>query len=220
MMPEDLAKEPRPPMKIHGTRTQGSPRRLAVFLEEKGLAIPFVPVDLRGGEHRTPGFLAKNPLGLVPVLELDDGTCLAETTSIARYLEELFPDPPFFGRDPLERARLDSAARQVELGFYTAVRAWFRHGSPLARALEPVQIPAWSELARRQADDALRLLDRRLADHAFVAGPDFSWADITLVTSLEGTIAAGYAIPDDCPNVQRWFEATAARPSVVATRPA
>ena len=205
-------------MKIHGTRTQGSPRRLAVFLEEKGLEIPFVPVDLRRGEHRTPGFLAKNPLGLVPVLELDDGTCLAETTSIARYPEELYPDPPFLGRDPLERARLDMWARQVELGFYTSVRAWFRHGSPLARALEPVQIPAWAELAGRQADDALRLLDRQLADHAFVAGPDFSWADITLVTSLEGTTAAGYAIPDDCPHVRRWLETTQHRPSVVATR--
>ncbi len=206
-------------MKIHGTRTQGSPRRLAVYLEEKGLAIPFVPVDLRRGEHRTPAFLAKNPLGLVPVLELDDGTCLAETVSIARYLEELFPDPPFFGRDPLERARLDQAARAVELGFYTAVRAWFRHGSPLARALEPVQIPAWAELAGRQADEALRLLDRPLATNEFVAGPDFSWADITLVTSLEGTAVAGYAIPEDCANVRRWFETATRRPSVVATRP-
>ncbi len=205
-------------MKIYGTRNQGSPRRLAVFLAEKRLEIPFVPVDLRRGEHRTPGFLAKNPLGLVPVLELDDGTCLAETTSIARYLEERFPDPPFLGRDPLERARLDMWARHVELGFYTAVRAWFRHGSPGARALEPVQIPAWAELAGRQADEALRVLDRQLADHAYIAGPDFSWADITLVTSLEGTAAAGRAIPEDCRHVRRWFDATTRRPSVVATR--
>ena len=205
-------------MKIHGTRTQGSPRRLAVYLEEKGLEIPFVPVDLRRGEHRSPEFLAKNPLGLVPVLELEDGRCLAETASIARYLEERFPDPPFLGRDPFERARLDMWARHVELGFYTAVRAWFRHGSPLARALEPEQVPAWAELAGRQADDALRQLDRPLAANTFVAGPDFSWADITLVTSLEGTAAAGYAIPDDCPNVRRWFETASRRPSVVATR--
>ena len=206
-------------MKIYGTRTQGSPRRLAIFLEEKGLSIPFVPVDLRNGEHRTPAFLARNPLGLVPVLELDDGTCLAETTSIAGYLEALFPDPPFLGRSPLERARLDMWARHVEFGFYSAIRAFFRHTSPHARALEPVQIPAWGELARHQAEEALRILDAELARHAFVAGPDFSWADITLVTSLEGTAGAGFEIPDECGHVRRWLASTSRRPSIVATRP-
>jgi glutathione S-transferase len=206
-------------MKIHGTRTQGSPRRLAIFLEEKGLEIPFVSVDLRKGEHRTPEFLAKNPIGLVPVLELDDGTCLAETTAIARYLEELFPERPFLGRDPLERARLEMWARHVEFGFYTAIRAWFRHGSPLARALEPVQIPAWAELNQHHAEEALHILDDQLALNLFVAGPDFSWADITLVTSIEGTAAAGYELPRRFQHVRRWFETTSRRASVVATRP-
>jgi glutathione S-transferase len=206
-------------MKIHGTRTQGSPRRLAVFLEEKGLSIPFVAVDLRAGEHRTPAFLAKNPFGLVPVLELDDGTCLAETTTIARYLEDLFPDPPFLGRTPIERARLDMWARCVEFGFYTSVRAWFRHGSPLARALEPEQIPAWAALNRRRAEVDLRLLDARLAESPWLAGAAFSWADVTLVTSLEATTQAGFAIPGDCANVLRWYAEASRRPSVVATRP-
>lgn len=206
-------------MKIHGTRTQGSPRRLAVFLEEKGLSIPFVPVDLHAGEHRTPAFLAKNPFGLVPVLELDDGTCLAETTTIARYLEDLFPDPPFLGRTPLERARLDMWARHVEFGFYTSVRAWFRHGSPLARALEPEPIPAWAELNRRRAEADLRLLDARLAETDWLAGPEFSWADVTLATSLEGTAQAGFAIPSDCANVARWYAVASRRPSIVSTRP-
>jgi glutathione S-transferase len=206
-------------VKIHGTRTQGSPRRLAIFLEEKGLSIPFLPVDLRKGEHRTPAFLEKNPLALVPVLELDDGTCLSETTTIARYLEDLFPEPPFLGRDPLERAQLDMWARRVEFGFYTAIRAWFRHGSPFARALEPVQIPAWAELNKRHAEEALRVLDAQLAQNAFIAGPDFSWADITLVTSLEATAVAGFETPRDCENVHRWLESTSKRASVVATRP-
>ena len=206
-------------MKIHGTRNQGSPRCLAIFLEEKGLSIPFLSVDLRKGEHRSPEFLAKNPLALVPVLELDDGTCLSETTTIARYLEELFPDPPFLGRDPLERARLDMWARRVEFGFYTAIRAWFRHSSPYARAVEPVQIPAWAELNKRHAEEALRVLDHQLASSAYLAGPDFSWADITLVTSLEGTAGAGFEIPRDCQHVLRWLESASKRASVVATRP-
>lgn len=206
-------------MRIWGTRTQGSPRRLAIFLEEKGLSIPFVPVDLQAGEHRTPSFLARNPMALVPVLELDDGRCLSETISIARYLEDLFPDPPFLGRDPFERARLDMWARQVELGFYMAVRAFFRHGSPAARELEPVQIPEWAALARRQAEEALRVLDGQLAVHPYVAGPEFSWADITVATTLEGTARAGFAIPADCRHVERWFGVCGQRPSLVATRP-
>lgn len=207
-------------MKIHGTRTQGSPRRLAIFLEEKRLDIPFLPIDLRNGEHRTPEFLARNPMALVPVLELDDGSCLSETITIARYLEELFPEPRFLGRDPLERARLDMWARRVEFGFYDAIRAFFRHGSPHARALEPVQIREWSELGRHRAEQALRLLDDQLARNEFIAGPDFSWADITLVTSLEGTAGLGFEIPGECRNVQRWLEAASRRESVVATRPA
>lgn len=207
-------------MRIHGTRTQGSPRRLAVFLEEKGLSIPFVPVDLIAGAHRTPEFLARNPVALVPVLELDDGTHLAETIAIARYLEDLFPDPPFFGQSPIERARLEMWSRRVELGFYESVRAWFRHGSPFARALEPVQIPAWSKLAGEHAVAALRLLDRQLTTNEFVAGERFSWADITLVTSLESTASAGFRVPEECPGLQRWLKLVSERPSVVATRPA
>jgi glutathione S-transferase len=206
-------------LRIHGARKYGSPRRLAVYLEEKRLRIPFVPIDLHGGEHRTPEFLARNPLALVPVLELDDGTCISETVAIARYLEELHPDPPFFGRDPLERARLEMWARGVEFGFYEAIRAWFRHGSHQARPLEPEQIPQWAELSRRRAEEALRVLDGQLACNPFVAGPDFSWADITLVTSLDGSSAAGFEIPHDCANVLRWYETTSKRASVVATRP-
>lgn len=206
-------------MKIYGTRTLGSPRRLAIYLEEKGLDIPFVPVDLMEGEHRTREFLARNPAALVPVLELDDGTCISETTTIARYLEELHPDPPFMGRDPLERARLDMWQRRVEFGFYTAIRAYFRQTSPYARPLEPVQVPEWGELNKGYAEDALRVLDAQLADNTFIAGPAFSWADITVVTSLQGTSVTGFEIPGECVHVLRWYETASTRPSVVATLP-
>ena len=206
-------------LRIYGTRELGSPRRLAIYLEEKGLEIPFVPVDLMKGEHRTREFTSRNPVALVPVLELDDGTCISETTTIARYLEELHPDPPFMGRDPLERARLDMWQRRVEFGFYTAIRAYFRQTSPYARALEPVQVPEWGELNRGYAEDALRMLDAQLADNAFIAGPDFSWADITVVTSLQGTSITGFEIPGDCKHVHRWYETASNRESVVATLP-
>ena len=206
-------------MKIYGSRTQGSPRRLAIFLEEKGLSIPFVPVDLRKGEHRKPEFLARNPAALVPVLELDDGTCISETTTIARYLEELYPDPLFMGRDPLERARLDMWQRRVEFGFYTAIRAYFRQTSPHAKALEPTQVPEWGELNKRYAEEALRVLDTQLANNTFIAGPEFSWADITVITSLQGTSMTGFSIPADCEHLARWYELASTRESVVATLP-
>jgi glutathione S-transferase len=206
-------------LKIYGTRTLGSPRRLAIYLEEKGLEIPFVDVNLFEGEHRAPEFLARNPIALVPVLELDDGTCISETMSIARYLEELHPSPPFLGRDPLERATLDMWQRRVEFGFYTQIRAYFRQTSPYAKVLEPVQVPEWGELNKGYAEDSLRVLDGQLASNEFIAGPHFSWADITVVTSLEGTAITGFQIPDDCKNVVRWYTTASTRPSVVATQP-
>lgn len=204
-------------MKIHGSPTIGNPRRVAIFLAEKGLEIPFVPVDLYSLEHRGTAFLSKNPIGLVPVLELDDGTCVSETMTICRYLEELHPEPSILGRDPLDRAIRDMWQRRIEFGFYAAIRAYFRHSFEPARVLEPVQIAEWGELNRTLALDALRVLDAQLAENAFVAGPEFSAGDITLVMSLQGTAATGFRIPEDCVHVERWYAEVAQRPSVIGT---
>jgi glutathione S-transferase len=206
-------------MKIHGSPTIGNPRRVAIFLAEKGLEIPFVPVDLYSHEHRGAAFLEKNPIGLVPVLELDDGTFISETMTICRYLEELHPEPSILGRDPLDRAIRDMWQRRIEFGFYMAIRAYYRHCFEPARVLEPVQVAEWGELNRDIAERDLRVLDPQLAENEFVAGPDFSAADITLVMSLQGTSATGFRIPEDCPNVERWYSEVVLRPSVVATEP-
>ncbi|MCH2171966.1 glutathione S-transferase family protein [Myxococcota bacterium] len=207
-------------MKIHGYRKLGSSRRLAIYLEEKGIEIPFVPVNLMEGEHRTPDFLARNPAGLIPVLELDDGTCIGETVAIARYLEELHPDPPFMGRDPLERARLEMWQRVVEFGVYTQLRAYVRQTSAFAKPLEPVQMPEWGELNKRYAMDSLRMLDAQLANNPFVAGPDFSWADITLATCIQGGRPSNpFELPGTCEHLARWYDQVSRRPSLVATQP-
>jgi glutathione S-transferase len=206
-------------MKIHGSPQIGNPRRVAIFLAEKGLEIPFVPVDLYSHEHKDPAFLAKNPVGLVPVLELDDGTFVSETMTICRYIEELHPEPSILGRDPLDRAIRDMWQRRIEFGFYLAIRAYYRHCFEPARVLEPVQIAEWGELNRTLAVQALRVLDPQLAENEFVAGADFSAADITLVMSLQGTAATGFRIPEDCPHVERWYAEVVQRPSVVATAP-
>jgi len=110
-------------------------------------------------------------------------------------------------------------ARGVEFGFYEAIRAWFRHSSPEMQPIEPLQLPQLAELSRRRAEQALSVLDGQLSRNEYIAGPDFSWADILLVTSLEGTGAGGFEIPRDCENVLRWYETTSQRESVVATRP-
>jgi glutathione S-transferase len=118
----------------------------------------------------------------------------------------------------LERATLDMWQRQVEFGFYTQIRAYFRQTSPYAKVLEPVQVPEWGELNKGFAEDSLRILDAQLGKEEFIAGPHFSWADITLVTSLEGTAVTGFEVPDACKNVRRWFATASTRPSVAATR--
>ena len=202
-------------MKLYGTSTLGNPRRVAIFLHEKGIEIPFVPVDLYAGEHRASAFLAKNPVGLVP--ELDDGTCLSETMSICRYLEDLHPEPSILGRDPLDRALRDMWQRRVEFGFYLAIRAYYRQSFPAARVLEPVQVHEWGELNRGYAEDALRQLDPQLAENEFIAGSDFSAADITLIMSLQGTESTGFRIPSDCSNLERWHASVSERPTVLAT---
>lgn len=207
-------------MRIHGTPWGGNPRRVAIFLAEKGVEIPFVDVDLMGGEHRSEAFRELSPFELVPVLELDDGTCISETIAICRYLEELYPDPPLFGATPLERAQVEMWQRLVEFQLYAPVREVVRHSIPAVKALEPVQIPQWAELNRPRAVRAMERLDRQLANNEFIAGGRYSVADITALFALEGIgKLAGVEMPASCVHLSRWLEAAAARPSSASTRP-
>ncbi len=206
-------------MKIHGTPWGGNPRRVAIFLAEKGMDIPFVDVDLMGGEHRGEAFRALNPWELVPVLELDDGTCISETIAICRYIEELHPEPALFGRDPLERALVEMWQRRIELVLYAAVREVVRHSVPAIRVLEPVQLPEWAEVNRGRAARAIERLDGQLAASEFVAGSRYSVADITALFALEGSARAGIEIPGSCKHVERWLAQVRARPSSTSTLP-
>jgi glutathione S-transferase len=207
-------------MRIFGNPTQGNPRRVSIFLAEKGIDVPFVDVDLRKGEHRTPEFLRRNPAGQVPVLELDDGSCLAETVAICRYFEELQPLPSLFGRTPLERAQVEMWQRRVEFRLYVPAREYFRHTSPMVRALEPVQIPQWGELNRQRALEGLELLEQQLAGAEFIAGALFGMADITALFTLEGLARlGGLELTSRHPHLRRWYDAVSKRPSAVATRP-
>ena len=207
-------------MKIYGHRSFGNPRRVAIFLDEKGVDLPFEPVDLGAGAHKTPDFLAKHPAGQVPVLELDDGTCIAETQAICRYLEDLYPEPNLMGVDSLERALIEMWQRRVEFGVFSSGRYYVRHCTRMGSRLEPVQIPAWGELNREWAPEQMQSLDRRLAKSRFLSGERFSVADITLIFALQGVTArGGVSVPDDCEGLKRWLRDVSARPSVAATAP-
>ena len=201
-------------MKIWGNKTQGNPVRVAIFLAEKGIEVPFEPVDLLAGAHKSAGYLAKNPMAQVPVLELDDGTCISETVSICRYFERIHPEPPLMGVGPVGEALVDMWQRRIEFQFYDAARHAFRHSAPFMQILEPVQIAEWAAVNRTKLVEALDMMDAQLKDNRFIAGPDFTVADITAILPFQIMGLLDIRVPDHARSVARWYEEVSARPSV------
>jgi glutathione S-transferase len=160
-----------------------NPKKVRVYLAEKGLAIPLVPVNLVKGEHCTPEFLAVNPRGALPVLELDDGTRLTESLAIIEYLEELHPEPPMIGTTPLERARVRAAERRCELGVLGRVARLFHATRAVLPGARPD--PAAADLARGELAPQLAALDAEIGAGPFVCGPRPTIADCTLFAALE-----------------------------------
>lgn len=202
-------------MKIYDLKAGMNPRRVRIFLAEKGLSIPVVAVDMTKGENRTPEFLAKNPLGTMPVLELDDGTLIAESMAICRYLDELHPEPNLLGMTALERAMIEMWNRRVELELLKPLSDQFRHLSPFwAGRVE--QIPVWGEAARKRAFETMAWLDRELATRNFIAGDRYTVADITAQCALLLGKNTGAPIPPDLVNLSRWFAEVSQRPTARA----
>ncbi len=200
-------------MKIIETRTAPNPRRVRMFLAEKGLEVPFEEVDLMAGDLRTPEFTRINPLQRVPVLILDDGTAIAETVAICRYFEEIQPEPALMGRSAREKALIEMWNRRVELGLFQSVAHVFRHLNPKMAHLEQPQVAAWGQANRPKVLENLAILDRQLADRPFVAGPGFSIADITAFVAVAFMKPARLDLPGEFRNVARWFREMAERPS-------
>lgn len=203
-------------MRLHDGGRAPNPRRVRIFLAEKGLTIPLVPVDITKYEHRTEAFRALNPYQGIPVLELDDGTAIAESIAICRYLEELHPEPPLFGSGALERAQVEMWNRRIEFGLYAAVQAVFRHSHPGGAWLEGRQAPEWAEINRPRVIDHLKLLDAQLARHTYVAGENYSVADITALVAVDFMRITKTAIPEELVHLLRWKEAVMARPATSA----
>lgn len=209
-------------MKLYDCATAPSPRRVRIFLAEKGISIPTVQVDLRGGEQFTPAFRALNPSCTVPVLELDSGAAITDVIAICRYIEELHPEPPLMGRDAEERGVIESWVRRIEWDGLYAIQEAFRNDAPglqgraLPGPLDLDQIPALAERGRRRVPHFLSWLDARLADNAFVCGPSFTIADISAMVAVDFSVRAKLPPPDDLKHLYRWHREMSARPSAKA----
>jgi glutathione S-transferase len=193
-----------------------NPRRVRIFLAEKGIAVPLVPVDMTALGHRADEVTRRNPLQRLPVLELDDRTVLTESVAICRYFEEIQPEPPLFGTGALGRARVEMWQRRMELNLLWTVGQAFRHIHPAMKEWEVPQVPAWGEANKPRAVEFLRILDAELADREFAAGDAFSIADITGMIGIDFMKPARIALPEDLVNVRRWHAAVSARPSAGA----
>src|SRR5665213_149727 len=209
-------------MKLYDFALAPNPRRVRIFLAEKGITVPTVQVNLRETDQLKPEFLAINPFATVPVLELDDGRHIAETIAICRYLEELHPEPRLFGADPYERAVVEEWQRHIEWDGFLAVGEAFRNGLPgfKGRALTGPfgyeQIPDLVERGKQRAMRFFGLLDRRLGQQEFIAGPRYGVADITALVAHDFGTRAKALVTDDMPHLRRWYAALSARPSAKA----
>ncbi|MBI1358682.1 MAG: glutathione S-transferase [Alphaproteobacteria bacterium] len=197
-----------------------NPRRVRMFLAEKGpkavAAVELVDVDIMKGGLRTPEHLARNSVGQVPVLELNDGTFLSETVSICRYLEGEFPDPPMFGRSPKEQAFIDQWTRRVELRLGTPAGMFWRHAHPFTAKVVVPQYKEFGESNREHYNSAVKWLDKELSGRIFVAGDDLTIADICLLSLVDFADWIGLKLSPDAGNVKAWHERVSARPSASA----
>lgn len=203
-------------MKLYDAGRAPNPRRVRVFLAEKGVTVPVISIDLARLEHKAPAYVAVNPLQRTPALELDDGTVISESIAICRYFEELHAEPPLFGTGALERARVEMWQRRLEFGLLGTVAAVFRHLHPAMAEMEVPQVAAWGETNKPRVIEFLRFLDGELADRRFIAGDRFSVADITGLVGLDFMKPAKLSLPDELANVRRWHAELAARPSARA----
>lgn len=200
-------------MKLYDGGRAPNPRRVRIFFAEKGLALPeLVPVDMAGKEHRTEEFARLNPWQRLPVLELDDGTALAETMAICRYLEALHPEPSLFGRGAKDQATIEMWNRRIELGLFASVSAVFRHSHPSMAEFEE-QVPEWAQANREQIEDHLWLLELQLAGNDYVCGPALTVADITAGIAIDFMKPAKLPLPEDFVQIRRWHGALSGRAS-------
>ena len=204
-------------MKIYDLPIGPYPARVRIALGEKNLRsrVEFVRVDLRKGEHKTAAFLANNYSGTVPVLELDDGTVIAECTAITEFLDALDGAPTLTGRTPREKGLIHMMSRRAELELLDAVSVYFHHATPgLGPDVEVYQNAEWGLRQRDRALHGMAYFDAVLRGRPFVAGDVFSMADITVIAGLIFAGLVKLPAPDGCDALRAWYARMEERPSV------
>jgi len=209
-------------MKLYDCKTAPSPRRVRIFLAEKGIDIETVEIDLATGEQFSEAFRKVNPDCVVPALELDDGSCISEVLAICQYLEEQHPEPRLLGATPEERARVSMWNAKVEQQGLWATADAFRNsvkglaGKALPGPYGHEQIPELAERGRERVLQFFNRLDGQLAENRFVAGPDFSIADISAMVVVDFARWIKIDVPDDAASLARWYAEVSRRPSAAA----
>lgn len=203
-------------MKLFDGGRAPNPRRVTVFLAEKGIEVEKVPVDMGQLGHKSEEVTRLNPLQRLPVLVLDDGTAISESVAICRYFEELHPEPPLLGIDAKDKAIVEMWNRRLELIYLGAVANAFRHTHPAMQEWEKPQLAEWGEINRPKALAFLELLDTELAEREFIAGDRYTIADITGMIGFEFMKPARIERPEHLTNVMRWYKAVSSRPSAKA----
>lgn len=192
-----------------------NPRRVNIFVAEKGIEIPRQTIDIMKGEHKQEPFLGRVGRAQLPALELEDGTVLIETQAICRYLEALHPEPNLMGTDPLETAVIEMWQRRVEFGLYACVAFAFRHTNPHMAALEE-QCSDWGAVNAGRIDERMAELDRRLEGREFLAADRFTIADITALVAVDFLRVLKRRVPEEMPHMAAWHGRVGARPSAGA----
>ena len=211
-------------MKLYDSKMAPNPRRVRIFMAEKGVTCENQQVDIMGGENLGEEFLAMSPRGLLPTLVLDDGTVIDESVAICRYLEETHPEPALLGSDPVSKAHVEARQRHMEFDGMLAAMEAFRNAFPGFRerglggnvgAVEA--IPALADRGKASLVRWYESLDGDLAESQYIAGDTFSIADITALCTIDfAGGAARVPVPDECTNLKRWYAEVSARPSASA----
>ncbi len=214
MICRQTAKLPRiEKVKIYQESRAPNPRRVRIFLAEKGVDIEYQQVNIMDGDHKKPEFARINPLHRLPVLELGDGTMIAESVSICRYFEELHPEPALMGKTAKEKALIDMYQRQVEFNLLAAIAMCFRHQHPAMAKLEVPQVAEWGKANHDRALSAMIWLNDVLKDREFIAGDTFSIADITALVAIDFRKVMHIEIPDELDLLNGWHKRISGRPS-------
>jgi glutathione S-transferase len=205
-------------VKLYGENNPApNPRKVRIYLAEKGIEVPQERVAMTKREHKAPEFLKKNSLGQVPVLELDDGTHLSESVAICRYFEVLHPAPPLFGRDAREQAFVEMWMRRAEFRLWNPMGQVWINDDPRTAVVNPSQFPEYGQKNRKVVAGAMKWLDGELVDgRPWLAGDTYSMADIVLLCGIDFSKFVNMDMPEDAQHLRAWHARASARPSASA----